>query len=550
VRESLALKKGARHYDCSAAGVLPPPSLPDRSPDGEIEQFNRLKGRLTELWRHVFPRDDQAYTSVVVPSLTLDSAELAKLRGVNFYEERLLFLLIRLRNPHARLVYVTSQPVHPQVLDYYLEMLAGIPSSHARSRLTLVCAYDGSPRPLTQKILERPRLVERIHAALGDPARAYLTVFNSTPLERRLAVRLGIPLNGVDPELVHLGTKSGSRKVFREAGLECPEGIEDLRSETDVEEGLAELQSRRPGLRSAVVKLNESFSGEGNAMFRYPASASRAALRDSLQGLEFAVPGETHASYFEKLSRMGGVVEEFLEGTEVTSPSVQMRINPLGDVTVSSTHEQILGGRSGQVYLGCVFPAAEDYRWQLHDAGLKVGRVLAAKGVMSRFSVDFLVRRGRPGEAWNVSALEINLRMGGTTHPMLALRFLTGGRLDPDSGLFLSPGGVAKYYRATDNLCSEAYRGLAPEDLVDILTVNHLSFSRRPETGILFHMIGAISEFGKVGMMAIGNDRAEADALYARAVEVLDRESVKVPPSRPSSCMPPGLSGRARAAVR
>jgi hypothetical protein len=29
--------------------------------------------------------------------------------------------------------------------------------------------------------------------------RSYLTVFNSTPLERKLAVLLGIPLNGLDP---------------------------------------------------------------------------------------------------------------------------------------------------------------------------------------------------------------------------------------------------------------------------------------------------------------------------------------------------------------
>jgi hypothetical protein len=508
--------------------------LPDLTADREIEEFERLKTRLPQLWRLVFPRDDQAYTSVVVPSLTLDGAELAKLRGSAFYEERLLFLLIRLRNPHARLVYVTSQPVHPQVLDYYLEMLAGIPASHARSRLTLLCAYDGSPRPLTQKILERPRLIERIRTALGDPTRAYLTVFNSTSLERRLAIRLGIPLNGVDPELTHLGTKSGSRKVFREAGVECPEGIEDLRSEREVEDALVELQARRPGLRRAVVKLDDSFSGEGNAIFRYPPSTSRAAVRESLKGLEFAVPSETNGSYFERLSRMGGIVEELLEGPEVASPSVQMRINPLGEVIVTSTHEQVLGGRSGQVYLGCVFPAADDYRRLLHEAGLKVGQALAAKGVMSRFSVDFLVRRERPGGRWGVSALEINLRMGGTTHPMLALRFLTGGKLDPATGLFLTPGGVAKYYRATDNLCSEAYRGLAPEDLVDILIMNHLNFSHRTETGILFHMIGAISEFGKVGMMAIGNDRREADALYARAAEVLDRETAKAPQARPS----------------
>jgi hypothetical protein len=495
------------------------------SRDEEIERFDRLKPRLVDLWQRVFPRDDQAYTSVVVPSLTLDGAELTKLRAATFYEERLLFLLIRLRNPHARLVYVTSQPVHPQVLDYYLELLSGIPGSHARSRLKLLCAYDGSARPLTQKILERPRLVERIRAAFGDPARAYLTVFNSTPLERRLAVRLGIPLNGVDPELARLGTKSGSRRVFREAGVELPEGIEDVRGEREVEEALAELRRRRPGLRGAVVKLDESFSGEGNAVFRYPPGLSRAELQRGLREMAFAVPTETWASYLEKLTRMGGVVEELLEANETTSPSVQMRINPLGEVTVSSTHEQVLGGTNGQVYLGCRFPAEDAYRRRLHDAGVRIGRVLAARGVVSRFSVDFLARRDRPGDPWSVAALEINLRMGGTTHPMLALRFLTDGKLDPATGLFLSPRGLAKYYRATDNLTAEAYHGLAPDDLIEILTLNHLSFSRRTETGVLFHMIGAISEFGKVGVMAIGNDRAEAETIYERTVAVLDREA-------------------------
>ena len=94
-----------------------------------------------------------------------------------------------------------------------------------------------------------------------------MTVFNSTKLERTLAVLLGIPLNGVDPGLVPLGTKSGSRKVFREAGVPLPEGFEDLRSGDDVVEALDELQERRPGLRRAVIKLDESFSGEGNAVF-------------------------------------------------------------------------------------------------------------------------------------------------------------------------------------------------------------------------------------------------------------------------------------------
>ncbi len=220
-------------------------------------------------------REEEPHTSVVVPSLTLDQSELRKIAGASFYEERLLFLLIRLRNPRARMVYVTSQPIHPIILEYYLQFLAGIPASHARSRLTLLCADDASPRSLTEKILERPRLIERIRAGIMDPPKAYLTVFNSTPHERKLAVLLGVPLNGCDPLLAHLGTKSGSRKIFREAGVDLPEGFEDLHTPHDVEAALEELRGRRPGIRRAVVKLDESFSGEGNALFRYPESHTR-----------------------------------------------------------------------------------------------------------------------------------------------------------------------------------------------------------------------------------------------------------------------------------
>ena len=90
-------------------------------------------------------RDEVPHTSVIVPSLTLDQSELASVPGASYYEERLLFLLIRLRNPRARMVYVTSQPIHPIILEYYLQLLAGIPASHARSRLTLLCAHDASP---------------------------------------------------------------------------------------------------------------------------------------------------------------------------------------------------------------------------------------------------------------------------------------------------------------------------------------------------------------------------------------------------------------------
>ena len=513
--------------------MIPKPPFPcDLSPERELEEFRRLQPRLAQLWNTLSSEEEQPYTSVVVPSLTLDQRELEKLEGASHYEERLLFLLIRLRNPQARMVYVTSRPVHPLILEYYFELLAGIPASHARSRLTLLCAYDASPRSLTEKILERPRLIQRIRYGIGDPDRAFLTVYNSTPLERRLAVLLGIPLNGVDPDLQSLGTKSGSRRVFREAGVATPDGFEGLRSTSDLVEALDGLRRRQTAIRKAVVKLDDSFSGEGNAIFRYPGESGRSALEDELSRLSCGVASETPDTYLEKFRTMGGIVEEFLDGGETRSPSCQIRIDPSGKVILISTHDQLLGGPTGQLYLGCRFPADDGYRRQIQEAGRRIGEVLAARGVVSRLAIDFIVRRDSGSAEWKPFALEINLRIGGTTHPYLALEFLTGGQLDPQTGLFHSPSGLAKYYRSTDNLKSDACRGLSPEDLLDITTINHLHYSQGTETGVLFHMIGAVSQFGKLGLTVIGNSHEQVDVVYARAIGVLDRETRYGRPSR------------------
>jgi len=360
--------------------MLPrPPFGPELDLQEEIQSFERLKPRLSKVWDAIVQSDAEPYTSVVVPSLSLDQQEMSKVAGISFYEERLLFLLIRLRNPRARVVFVTSLPVHPHILEYYFGMLAGVPAHHAWARVTMLCAHDASPRPLTEKILERPRLIQRIRDSIPDKSRAYLTVFNSTPLERKLSVLLDIPMNGVDPALRYLGTKSGSRKIFREAGVDLPEGMEDLRTEADVGQALVDLKRRQPGLRKAVVKLDESFSGEGNALFHYPEAADGASIRRAMRSMEMPVPTETYDQFFEKYARMGGIVEAWLDGEEKTSPSVQVRCDPNGEVHPISTHDQILGGPSGQIFLGCLFPAHEGYRMRIQEAGLRIGEALASR---------------------------------------------------------------------------------------------------------------------------------------------------------------------------
>ena len=90
----------------------------------------------------------------MIPSMTLDESELTKLEGASFYEERLLFLLVRLRNPRAHMVYVTSQPVHPVILEYYFQLLAGNP---------------GEPRALAADFALRPRRLAAVALTEKDP---------------------------------------------------------------------------------------------------------------------------------------------------------------------------------------------------------------------------------------------------------------------------------------------------------------------------------------------------------------------------------------------
>jgi PGM1 C-terminal domain len=494
------------------------------------DPFQKLQLRLQNLWQSVDTQIDSDCDILVVPSLSLDRNELLKVEGCIHYEERLLFSLMRLSNPRTRLIYVTSVPLAPIAIDYYLQLLPGIPFSHARERLLLFSTNDYSLQPLSQKILDRPRLLDRIKQGLR-PDRSVMICYNSTTIERDLALKLDVPLYALDPDLLYWGTKAGSRQIFAECGLPHPDGSELVFSDRELAQVAAKLWARQPQLQRLVVKLNEGFSGEGNAILDLrglgqPSSHSErvSAIDRAFESLSFQGANETWPNFQGKISHLGAIVEAFVEGDGKQSPSVQGCITPMGTVEILSTHDQILGGPDGQIFLGCQFPAAAGYRRQLQDLGLAVGKNLAAKGAIERFGVDFIAVPQADG-SWDLQAIEINLRKGGTTHPFMTLKFLTNGYYNLEDGLFYSQQGKPKYYVASDNLHQPHYRGLLPNDLMDIIAHHRLHFDTSTETGTVFHLMGSLSEFGKVGLTSIGNSLAEAQEIYHKVEAVLERET-------------------------
>lgn len=494
----------------------------------ERAAFAALQARLPDLYERVFPDRLEPRTVVVLPSLTFDANIIEPISGLPHYEERLLCMLMLLRLPRTRVVYLTSTPLHAAIVDYYLHLLSGIPSGHARRRLVPISCHDATQRTLTSKLLERPRLLQRIREAIGDPDLAHMSCFTVTDEERSLAVQLGIPIYGCDPALSDLGSKSGSREIFREAGVPIAEGRERLRDMSDAAEALTELRSRNPDLRRAVVKLEEGVSGEGNAVVSFQGAPAGDGLRAwvdrSLPNVLRCESAAMHWDlYCEKLAEMGGIVEAWVEGENKESPSGQGRVDPLGRFEMVSTHDQILGGPSGQVFKGCTFPARPDYRLEIQEMTRRVGHVLAERGAIGRFGIDVVSVPTESG--WDHRAIEINLRKGGTTHPFRTLEFLTDGQYDEETGLFRIPTGPVRSYFATDNLHQDRYRRLTPEDLVDVVVDHELHFHGSTQDGVVFHMLGALAGYGKLGVVCVHEDAESAERLYDSTVEVLDRAS-------------------------
>ena len=159
------------------------------------------------------------------------------------------------------------------------------------------------------------------------------------------------------------------------------------------------MRRTRPSLAEAIVKINEGVSGSGNALVDLagtsaPGTAEEAdVLRARLLAMQPEAVDLERGAFLAAFERLGGVVEERITGTAFTSPSVQMRVLPDGTVELLSTHDQLLGGASGQKYLGCVFPADPAYSRKISEPALAIGRSLADEGVLGRFAVDF-VRSG------------------------------------------------------------------------------------------------------------------------------------------------------------
>lgn len=485
-----------------------------------------LRRTLGPAWTANKPGSTIPHVLVVLPSFSVGESLLAHYAPrIPALEHRyLLSCLLLPRLPCCELVFLTCQHPGKVILDYYRALLPAAQRSAAMARFRLVVVPDLSPRPIGAKLLDRPDLLAELRASFGGRP-AFIEPWNVTAAEVEVAQRLGAAINGTSPQLWPLGFKSAGRKLFAEAGVPTAFGFEDLHSVDEVVAAIAEVRARRPAATGVVVKHDDSGAGDANAVIGLRGT-NGAATDDAIRQRVEALP-----AWYLRDIELGCVVEELISGLAFASPSAQVDITPYGDVEVLSTHDQVLDPATGQVYTGCKFPAHPAYAGRIaHFAGT-VGGLLARRGAVGRFSIDFAAACDAQGR-WQVVALENNLRKGGTTHPFCVLRTLVPGRYDQENGCWVASDGTSRTYYASDNVVDPAWLGVPPASVIAFIDDAGLRFDPDTRTGVVLHMLSCLAIDGRFGLTAIGTTPEHAAALFTRAQAAV-RDGVRPPAGVP-----------------
>ena len=440
---------------------------------------------------------------VIVPSRTIDKFH-EPAAETQAYEQRLLCLLLMLRDPDLQVVYVTSLPVAEPIVDYYLALLGPELAAEARERLTMISADDASVRPLSAKLLERPALLSRIRWAIDDLERCHLVPYVSTELELAVGDALGIPVHGADPALAYFGTKSGSRELFARAGVPHPLGVEQITGRADAVAAIARLRAERPGAAAGRRQARRRRLRRGQRDRRSRRSPpARRARRDAPDRRRFdameleatGVPrgGLPRAALLRRRRRGAH------RRNRAAQPERAARADP------GRRDEDRLDPRpdpSGQRFLGCRFPADRRTRGRSPTAlaGSSPGASRPGRAAVR----DRLRRRAR--RQWRPAARMRSRSTCARRHdaPAAALQPHSGGAYDADAAIFRPPAAS----RATRRDRPSRVAGLRELGHGDLLRLAALPASGGRRLRRRLPHVARRRSSGRVGLTAIGSHRS------------------------------------------
>ncbi|XP_059191860.1 IQ motif-containing protein H [Centropristis striata] len=549
----------------------------------QLENFRSRAQHLAANWKHI---QSSKRTIIHIPSLGYSQSQRMNSKGFDILQNIQISRLCDIRDGNVEVIYVCPRHLGDDILHYYTSLLkcdgatdmdeTGTTQASSSVRRFIILtpeAVDYFPTHnmcLSTLLKYSPRTLKRIRNLIQGK-KAYIVGGVAHVDDLAVADELGVPILAPEPAIAQLySTKSGGKRIFTGAEVDVTPGQGDIYSLNQLHETLARLMTQNIDVQRWLFKMDSEHGGRGTAYCdTCHLSCHNWALKEChrygpelwntewiqepvlLRYLDeipewltrYAQPVKTScypnwACFLKTFLRQGGVVEAYPPSDSVTCLTVDLLLEPGGEVTMLSCGDQ-LHGSCQLATIGSTVPQTSVHPETLQSICMRVGHACLQRLIVGYVSVDLATFLNPNTMEQKVWAIDLDLTYSDQLAMTQMLLMLTGGTLNCRTGclevpmpirekccehqIAAKPPVVNRYAVIGSHLFHSNLSMLYHNVFIMVCKAHGIGFNMKRKQGTIFAVYDS-SERCNIGMMAVSEDLQGALVTFARNLSVIHQE--------------------------
>uniref|UniRef100_UPI00398EF479 IQ motif-containing protein H isoform X2 n=1 Tax=Pristiophorus japonicus TaxID=55135 RepID=UPI00398EF479 len=438
-----------------------------------LENFRSRAKHLAANWNRI---KASRRTIIHIPSLGHAQPLRSSVPDIDTQQNLQMGRLCDIRDDNVDVIYICPLWLGEDVTQYYMKLLglqeaikSGIPEQvvDMKHRLKVMTPETASHIPthhlcLATHLKYSPKTIKRIKNLIEGKA-AYIVGGLLHKDDLAVADMLNVPILGPEPVVAQLySAKSGSKRIFASACVPVPPGECDIYNLQQMHEVLITLILENLEVKRWLFKVDIEFCGRGTAYFdvshlkcykqilkefreigpfvwlkrKWVQEPAELKLTKELPGIlaEHAQPVNkevfpTWERFLQTFLCQGGVMEAYPPSDSVTNLTVDMLIEPTGEVSMVSCGDQI-HSKSPLECWGSTVPQCSVDPNTLHLVCVKIAEACRARGVIGFFSIDLVTFIHPSTMEQQVWATDLDVAYSDQLAMTQLMLFVSNGRLD------------------------------------------------------------------------------------------------------------------------